>query len=208
MSKTHALQAESRAATGTGEARALRRNSMVPAIIYGSGKPQVAISLPRKEINLEYRKQGFLSHVFDISVGKNKYKAIPKAIQLHPVTDEIEHIDFMHVDKGSSIKVVVSLHIENEEKCPGIKQGGVLNIARHDLEIYCLPDNIPESIHVDVAGLNIGESIHLKDLILPNGIETKLDLDTTIAAVLGAAKEEVEETAEEAADATPEAAKK
>lgn len=198
MSKIHVLQAEERAATGTGEARAIRRNAMVPAIIYGSGKPQVAVSLPRKELTLEYRKQGFLSHIFEINLGKAKYKVLPKAIQLHPVTDEIEHMDFMHVNQNDKVKVIVSLHIENEEKCPGVKHGGVLNVARHDLEVYCLPDNIPESITIDVSELNIGQNIHLGDIKLPNGVETKLAADTTIAAVLGAAKE-VEESSEEAA---------
>ncbi len=197
MSKIHALQAEERQISGTGQARELRRNSKIPAIIYGAGKPQVMISLPYKELTLEYRKQGFLSHMFDISVGKTKYRVIPKEIQLHPVTDEIEHIDFMHIDKNSKIKVTISLHVENEEKCPGIKHGGVLNVARHDLEVYCLPDNIPESINIDVSGLNIGETIHLKDIALPEGVETKLDLDTTIAAVLGAQKEVSETTEEE-----------
>jgi len=202
MSKIHALQAQERLRTGTGGARELRRNSMIPAIIYGLEKPQVMISLPYKELTLEYRKQGFLSHMFDISVGKNKYRVIPKEIQLHPVTDEIEHMDFMHVDQHHKIKVTISLHFENENKSPGIKQGGVLNIARHELDVYCFPDNIPESIIIDVAELNIGDSIHLKDLKLLEGVETKLDPDTTIATMSGAQKEqETEVAADEVAPA-------
>lgn len=205
MSKIRALQGQERLTTGTGHSREMRRNSMVPAIIYGAGKPQVMLSLPAKELTLEYHKQGFLSHMFDISVGKNKYRVIPKEAQLHPVTDAIRHIDFMHIDKNTKIKVTVSVHISNEEKCPGLKQGGLLNVARHDLEIFCLPDNIPESINVDITGLTVGETIHLKDIALPEGVETKLDLDTTIVAIVAAKKSEVEAT-EEGAEGEAEAA--
>lgn len=205
MSKIRALQGQERLTTGTGHSREMRRNSMVPAIIYGAGKPQVMLSLSTKELTLEYHKQGFLSHMFDISVGKNKYRVIPKEAQLHPVTDAIRHIDFMHIDKNTKIKVTVSVHISNEEKCPGLKQGGLLNVARHDLEIFCLPDNIPESINVDITGLTVGETIHLKDIALPEGVETKLDLDTTIVAIVAAKKSEVEAT-EEGAEGEAEAA--
>lgn len=205
MSKIRALQGQERLATGTGHAREIRRNAMVPAIIYGAGKPQVMLSLPAKELTLEYYKQGFLSHMFDITVGKNKYRVIPKEAQLHPVTDVIKHIDFMHIDKNTPIKVTVSVHVVNEEKCPGLKQGGLLNVARHDLEVFCLPDNIPESINVDIDGLIVGETIHLKDITLPKGVETKLDLDTTIVAIVAAKKAEVEAT-EEGAEGEAEAA--
>ncbi len=190
MSKIYALQGQERLTMGTGHAREVRRNKMVPAIIYGAGKPQVMLSLPAKELSMEYHKQGFLSHMFDISVGKNKYRVIPKEVQLHPVTDDIKHMDFMHVDKDTKIKVTVSVHIANEEKCPGIKQDGLLNVARHDLEIYCLPDNIPEGITIDISDLNIGDNIHLKDVKLPEGVECKLDEYTTIVAIVSAKKTE------------------
>lgn len=190
MSKIYALQGQERLTMGTGHAREVRRNKMVPAIIYGAGKPQVMLSIPAKELTMEYHKQGFLSHMFDISVGKNKYRVIPKEVQIHPVTDEIKHMDFMHVDKDTQIKVTVSIHITNEDKCRGIKQGGLLNVTRHDLEIYCLPDNIPESINIDVSDLNIGDNIHLKDLKLPEGIECKLDEFTTIVTIVAAKKAE------------------
>lgn len=205
MSKIHALQGQERLTMGTGHAREIRRNKMVPAIIYGAGKPQVMLSLPAKELTMEYHKQGFLSHMFDISVGKNKYRVIPKEAQLHPVTDEIKHMDFMHIDKDTAIKVTVSIHVTNEEKCQGIKQGGLLNVARHDLEIFCLPDNIPEAINIDIKDLNIGDNIHLKDITLPEGVETKLDESTTIVAIVAARKAEVEETTEDAAEGEAEA---
>lgn len=195
MSKIHSLDAEERLRVGTGGARAVRMNNMVPAIIYGGGKEQVLIALPYKELTLEYRKQGFLSHMFDIKVGNNKYRVLPKAIQLHPVTDEIEHMDFVHVDLNQKINVTVTLHFINESKCLGIKAGGILNIARHNLEVYCLPDNIPEFIEIDIENLVSGQSIHLSDVKLPEGIETKMDLDTTVAALV-AAKSSSEESAD------------
>ena len=184
MSNIHSLQAEDRNVMGTGSARAIRRRSMVPATIYGAGKAQVMLALPLKELTLEYRKQGFLSHMFDIQVGKDKYRVLPKAIQLHPVTDQIEHMDFIHIDKNTKVKANVSIHFINEAKCPGVKQGGVLTIARHNLEIYSLPDSIPESIEIDVINLNVGQSIHVSDVVLPKGVETKLDPAITIAAIV------------------------
>ena len=200
MSNIHSLQAEDRSVMGTGPARELRRRSMVPATIYGAGKTQVMLALSLKELTLEYRKQGFLSHMFDIQVGKDNYRVLPKAIQLHPVTDQIEHMDFIHIDKNTKVKTNVSIHFVNEAKCPGLKLGGVLTIARHDLEVYSLPDAIPESIEVDIAELNVGQSIHVSDLVLPKGVETKVDSNVTIAAVV-AGKVEVESTEEAASTA-------
>ena len=190
MSNTHSLNAEERGLSGTGPTRALRRSGMVPGIIYGSGKPQVLISLPEKELRMQYHKKGFLSHMFDIKVGKHQYRALPKDVQIHPVTDEIEHIDFIHVNANEKMKTTISLNFINEAKCIGIKQGGVLSISRHDLEIYCLPGNIPENIEIDVTELNLGQSVHVSDLALPKGVETKLDKNLTIAAIVGGTAEE------------------
>jgi large subunit ribosomal protein L25 len=202
MLHTHSLKAEERAATGTGAARELRRRNMVPAIIYGANKPEVLFSVSEKEMTLQYRKQGFLSHMFDIEIGKKVYRALPKAIQLHPVTDKIEHMDFIHVNENEKIKINVTLHFINEQKCPGLKQGGVLNIIRHDLEVYCLPSNIPESIEINIEELNVGQSIHVSDIKLPKGVETKADSNIAIAALVSG---KVASSSEE--EATTEAAK-
>ena len=198
MLNTHSLKAEERSSVGTGPTRELRRNGLTPAIIYGAGKPAVMLSISSKELNLQYHKQGFLSHMFDIEVGKNKYRALPKSIQLHPVTDEIEHIDFMHINEKVKIKTTIPLHFINESKCPGIKQGGLLNVARHSIEIHCLPSNIPEKIEIDLADSIIGQSIHVSDLALPTGVETKLDPETAIATL--AAGKTSTETSENSED--------
>ncbi|MEK6733501.1 MAG: 50S ribosomal protein L25/general stress protein Ctc [Pseudomonadota bacterium] len=199
MLNTYALKAEARTAVGTGPARELRRRNMVPAIIYGSNKESVMVALPEKELTIQFHKQGFLSHMFDIEVGKNKYRALPKAFQLHPVTDAIEHMDFVHVNEKEKIKINVTLHFVNEAKCPGLKQGGVFNIARHALEVFCLASNIPENIEVDVAELAVGQTIHVSDLKLPTGVETKLDQDATIATIV-AGKTSVDNTEESASE--------
>lgn len=184
MSNTYLLKAVERENLGTGSARELRRNGMIPAIIYGSKKNPVTVAISARELNMHYHKQGFLSHIFDIEVGKTKYRAIPKQIQLHPVTDEIEHMDFMHVDENQKMKTNVTLHFVNESKCVGIKQGGILNITRHSLEVYCLPGSIPENIEVDIAELNIGSSIHVSDVKLPKDVETKVDGNITVVALV------------------------
>ena len=202
MLNTHSLKAEERTAVGTGSARALRKNNTVPVVIYGAGKQQILCAVSQKEITMQYHKNGFMSHMFDIEVGKKKYRALPKAVQLHPVTDNILHVDFVHVDEKEKIKINVTLHFINEDKCPGIKQGGILNVVRHDLEVYCLPSNIPENINIDVAALTVGQSIHVKDIKLPEGVETKVDLDATVAAIAsGKITEESSEASEEAAAA-------
>jgi len=184
MSNTNLLKAVERDNLGTGSARELRRNGMVPAIIYGPNKKSITLAVSARELNMHYNKQGFLSRIFDIEVGKNKYRAVPKDIQLHPVTDAIEHMDFMHVDENQKMKTNVTLHFINESKCPGIKQGGILNVARHSLEVYCFPGNIPESIDIDIAELTIGSTVHVSDLKLPKDVETKIDGSITIAALV------------------------
>jgi|TARA_B110000503_G_C7053981_1_gene373576 large subunit ribosomal protein L25 len=202
MLHTHSLKAEERGTTGTGSARAFRKRDMIPAIIYGAGKEEILFAVPKKEMTLQYHKQGFLSRVFDIEVGKKSYRALPKSIQTHPVTDNIVHIDFIHINENEKMKVTVTLHFINDQKCPGIKQGGVLNVARHELEVYCLPSNIPESIEIDIAEVELGGSIHVSDIKLPKDVETKVDMGMTIATV--AAGKVMAEDKEDGAEAEAE----
>lgn len=197
MSKILSLNAEARHETGTGPTRALRRKGLIPAIIYGGKQKEVLLSLPEKQTRIEFHKQGFLSHIFDIHVGEAKYRAIPKSFQLHPVTDEIEHLDFIHVNENEKIKTIVILHFSNEQKCPGIKLGGHLNIIRHNLEIFALPSAIPEQINIDLENLNICDTIHVKDLSLPKGVETKIDPNATILTIVNSSSDNDKETAEE-----------
>lgn len=200
MSKILALKAEERLEYGKGIARKLRADKKVPAIIYGKGKKKVSFAISEKEITLEYNKPGFLSHIFNIEVGNIKYRAIPKEVQLHPVTDNVLHVDFMHIGEHDKIKVVVPLHFINKEKSVGIKKGGILNIARHDIELNCHADAIPEHIEVDILDFEVGSVLHVGDIKLPEGSETALDNSVTIASIAlprGVKEESEEEGTEE-----------
>lgn len=196
MSKILHLKGEERLGRGKGAARALRRGKLVPATLYGGEKPQVMISLPEKELTLEYLKGGFMSHLIDITVGKHKYRVLPKQLQFHPVTDAIIHADFIHVAEHSQIKVLIPLHFINKEKCPGMKHGGVMNAIKHDLEVMCSADSIPDFIEIDIAALEIGGSIHIKDIVLPKGAVSTQDPSTTILTITGrsTADEKIEDT--------------
>jgi len=183
MSKIFSLKATLREKVGGGASRAARREKMIPAVVYGHGKEHLHIEVPLKETTLEYHKNGFYSHLFDLDVNGKKYRVIPKKIQLHPVTDNIIHVDFMHISATDKVKLSVPLDFINKDKCPGIKQGGVLTIPMHDLEIMCLADNMPENIVIDLEGVAVGQTIHISDLKLPKGVTATHDAGTTIAAI-------------------------
>jgi large subunit ribosomal protein L25 len=177
---------------GKGAARALRRAKQIPAIIYGGQKSEVLLSLPEKDLTLLYNKHGFMSHLYEVKVSGKNYKALVKHVQLHPVTDKIEHIDFIHVSEGSKIKVKVPLEFLNQDVSVGIKRGGVLNVAKFDIEIECSATSIPEQIEVDVADLNIGETIHIKDIKFGKGVSAILDGESTVCAIVGRTDEKEE----------------
>jgi large subunit ribosomal protein L25 len=206
MSKVLNLIGEERLNVGKGPARALKVNKKIPAIIYGGKKKSVMISLPEKELSLEFHKSGFMSHLFDLEIGNTKYRVIPKHIQLDPVTDKVIHADFIHVDEHAKIKVSIPIEFTNREKSIGIKQGGVLNAVKHEIEVLCKPDLIPASITIDLSELGIGSSVHLKDIKLPSEVEATGDADLTIATIIGSTKEVVVEA--EAAEAAPATADK
>jgi large subunit ribosomal protein L25 len=195
MTKIIPLRGEERAATGRGNARSLRRKGHVPAIIYGGGREEICLSVTEKDVTAEYHKGGFMSHLFDLDIGGKKFRAIPKAVQLHPVTDRIIHVDFMHVDVNSTVKVMVTVEFTNKEKSIGIKLGGILNIPKHQIELECPVEHIPEKIEYDIENLAIGASVHINDLALPKNVKATEDGSLTIATIVGRAKETTEETA-------------
>jgi large subunit ribosomal protein L25 len=190
MSKVIALEAKERKGSGKGPARELRRQGRIPAIIYGGGKKEVIVSLNSKDIETEYHKMGFMSHLIDITVGKTKYRVLPKSLQLHPVSDLIEHADFIHISENSKVKVMVAIEFANKDNCTGIKRGGVLNVVKHEVELACSADSIPESVVIDIENLEIGQSTHLSDIKLAKGVELTTEEDLAIATVVGRAKEE------------------
>lgn len=184
MSATKALKAELRDRSGKGAARALRREGKLPAVIYGDKKEPVGIALDANEMKKLVFGGGFMTTIFEIEAGKTKERVLPRDFQLDPVKDFLIHIDFLRVSKDSVISVEVPVHFHNEEKSPGIKKGGVLNIVRHAVELYVPADKIPDALDVDLSGSEIGDSIHISAVKLPEGTKPVIqDRDFTIATI-------------------------
>ena len=199
MSQSYELKAEAREQVGKGSARAVRRNGQIPAVIYGDKQPPLAIALSWKDVYYKIHGGGFLTTVATIDVGGKKIQVLPKDFQLDPVSDSPLHVDFLRVSKNTEVNVNVPVHFINEEKSPGLKRGGVLNIVRHEVEFHCPANAIPEFITVDLDGTDIGDSIHISAVKLPAGVKPVIaDRDFTIATVAGssAMKSETTETVE------------
>lgn len=198
------FKAERRERSGKGAARELRRQGRVPAVIYGDKKEPISISLPFKETEIQIQKGGFLSHILTIDVDGEKVRVIPRDYQLDVVRDFPMHVDFLRVSKTTKITVGVHVNFINEETCPGLKRGGALNIVRREVEVECPALDIPESITVDLEKADIGDSIHVSAVTLPEGVTpTITDRDFTIATIAAPAgyndAEEGEGEGEEAA---------
>jgi len=170
MAATAQLKIQLREKTGKGASRGLRRGGRVPAVLYGGKEDPVHFSLDPVQLDRELHTMGFMSRVFEIDLSNKKEKALARAVQFHPVTDLPLHVDFLRVSKGEKITVSIPLHFINEEKAPGIKRGGVLNVLVHNLELVCDIDHIPSGIEIDLTGLDIHQTIHLKDINLPEGV--------------------------------------
>jgi len=211
MSDQFELQAEVREDMGKGASRRLRRLAdQVPAIIYGGKKDPQPLTLVRKDLEKALENEAFYSHVLSIKVGKTKEKAILKDLQRHPARDSVMHADFMRVDDKVAIKVHVPIHFMNEETSIGVKtEGGIVQHQTTDIEILCLPADIPEYIEVDMAEVATGQIIHLSDVILPEKVTSVAlalgeDHDLAIASIIaprGVSEEEEEEAAAAAAAA-------
>lgn len=200
MSETYELKAEARELVGKGSARDVRRNGKVPAVIYGDKQPPLAIALSYKDIFYKIHGGGFLTTVATIEVDGKKIKVLPKDYQLDPVRDFPMHVDFLRVGANTEVNVQVPVHFINEEKSPGIKRGGTLNIVRHEVEFHCPATAIPDFITVDLDGTEIGDSIHISAVKLPKGVKPVIsDRDFTIATIAGTSASKSEEGATEAA---------
>ena len=198
MSEVITLEAQSRSQLGTGPTRELRRNSKLPIEIYGDGKENIHAALEKRVVDKAIEGGGFYTKLFDINVDGKKERVLPKQVEFHPVTDQPIHIDFIRVNKDSRVDVYVPLHFENEAGSPGLKRGGVLNAVLHDLEVSCAASAIPEFITVDLTGLDMHHTIHLKDIKLPKGVELigrSGDPEMTIATVMATSSVRSEEAA-------------
>lgn len=203
-----ALKAGTREKAGKGDARALRREGNIPAIIYGGKKGEQSIFINAKDFVREYGKGNFTSKLVDITVGKDTIRVLPRDVQVDPVSDFPLHADFMRLEKDSQVLVKVKVRFINADKSPGIKRGGVLNIVRRYVDFICDVEHIPETITVDLAGASIGQSIHISHIELPKGARPAItDRDFTVATIAGRGGKDEEETAAASAAAPAAAAK-
>lgn len=184
MSENNTFSATVRERVGKGAARETRRQGMIPAVIYGDKKPAIPITLPYKAINERIHAGGFLTSIMTIDVNGDKVRVIPKAFDLDPVRDFPIHIDFLRISKGATVTVNIPVNFINEEDSPGIKRGGVVNIVRHEVELECKIDAIPENLVCDLTGLEISDTVHISDIELPEGAKPTIrDRDFTIATI-------------------------
>jgi large subunit ribosomal protein L25 len=184
MAETQTLKAEAREKGSKGAVRSLRREGRVPAVIYGDKKSPELIAVSYKEVSALYQTGTFMSHVLDVEIGGKMERVIPRDVQFEPVRDFIIHVDFLRLGKNATITVDVPVHFHNHEASPGIKAGGVLNIVRHEIELACPADSIPEQVDIDLTGVEMGTSIHISAVTLPKGVTpTITDRDFTIATV-------------------------
>jgi len=202
MSDTLNLPAETREGVGKGASRVLRRDGRVPAVIYGNKEEPLAIHVEAKLLARLLDTGHFMNSIVEIEVGGKKVRTLPKDVAFHPVTARALHVDFLRLAKNATVHVNVPVVFINEEAAPGLKRGGVLNVVRHELELVCDANSIPDEIVVDVTGVEIGDSIHIHSVTLPKGVESAItDRDFTIAtiiapsALLSAEGEEGEEEA-------------
>ncbi len=197
MVDTAILNAVARDRAGKGAARAERRAGRVPAIIYGGKGTPLPISLSPADLGVEYAKTGFFSQLFDIEVDGAKHRALCRDVQLDPLSDKPIHADFLRVSAATRINVDVPVAFINEEECPGLRRGGVLNMVRHTVELNCQADAIPSELVIDLIEADIGDSIHISHIKLPDGVQPAItDRDftvVTIAAPTIAAEPTVEE---------------
>jgi large subunit ribosomal protein L25 len=185
MSDQLVLSAETRDRGGKGASRELRRNGRVPAVVYGGKEEPLMIHVEEKLLMKQLMTGHFMNSVVMIDVGGKQIRTLPKDVAFHPVKDRPIHADFLRISKDSKVQVAVPVVFINEEASPGLKRGGVLNIVRHELELICDADKMPDDIQIDVTGYDVGDSIHISAVTLPKGSESAItDRDFTIATIV------------------------
>ena len=202
MSEAFVLDAEVRSDGGKGASRRLRREGKVPAILYGGHKDPQMIMLVHKDVAKQLENEAFYSHILTVKVGGASERAILKDIQRHPAKPIIMHMDLQRVSESEKIRVHVPLHFVNEATAPGVKAGGLVSHQMVEIEISCLPKDLPEFIEVDLGALNMNEAVHLGELKLPSGVEFAHagGEDAPVASIHGKGAEEVEGEEGEAAE--------
>lgn len=185
MSDTLNLPAETRERAGKGASRALRRDGRVPAVIYGNKEEPLSIHVEAKELVRLLGTGHFMNSIVELEVGGKKLRTLPKDVAFHPVSDRPLHVDFLRLSANATVHVNVPVVFTNEDASPGLKRGGVLNVVRHELELVCDANRIPDEIQVDVTGSDVGDSIHISSVKLPQGSSSAItDRDFTIATIV------------------------
>jgi large subunit ribosomal protein L25 len=202
MTEIIEIKATARPRAGKGAARQARREGNVPAVIYGDGQPAEIIAIDGNDLWKQFIKGHFTSSVFDIAVGDNRIRVIPRDVQVDPVKDHPIHVDFLRIGKDGVIRVSVPVKFTNHTLSPGLKRGGVLNIVRHEVEIFCPYDRIPAFFEIDLEGMEIGRSIHISSVVMPEGVKPVIsNRDFTVATIAGAKKDDEEAASAAGADA-------
>jgi large subunit ribosomal protein L25 len=202
MSEQLTLPAEARDRAGKGASRVLRREGRVPAVVYGEKKEPLSIHVEEKLLSKMLSTGHFMNSVVMIDFQGKPQRTLPKAVDFHPVTSRPIHVDFLRIGEHTKVHVAVPVRFDNEEASPGLKRGGVLNVVQHELELVCDAASIPNEIHVPLDGLEIGDSIHISNVKLPEGVTpANADEDFTVATIVApsAMKAEEEVTAPEGA---------
>jgi large subunit ribosomal protein L25 len=200
MTETNIIDAELRELVGKGAARATRRAGRVPCVIYGAKKDPISISISPLELRKNLQSGAFFSTIYDIKIdgASGVERVLAREVQLHPVTDVPRHVDFLRVSAATRVTIEVPCEFINEEECVGLKRGGVLNVVRYAIELLCAVDAIPKAIVVDLAGFDIGDSIHFSHVSVPDGVEPTIsDRDFTIATIAAPTLTDTVEDADE-----------
>jgi large subunit ribosomal protein L25 len=184
MAETSKVLAKKRDRAGKGGARSSRRDGLIPAVIYGDKQPPLMIAVQPDSIERELHREGYFNHRLQIDVEGTGYEVLPRDVQVDPVTDKPLHLDFLRIGPESVITVQVPVHFKNEANAPGIKRGGVLNVVLHEITVRTKADKIPEYFDVDLSGLDIGHSVHLSTLKVPDGVRViSRDKNATVASI-------------------------
>ena len=204
MSEQLTLPAEARDRAGKGASRALRREGRVPAVIYGEKKEPVSIHVEEKLLSKMLSTGHFMNSVVMVEIAGKSTRTLPKAVDFHPVTSRPRHVDFLRISEHTKVHVAVPVRFDNEEASPGLKRGGVLNVVQHELELVCDAATIPEEIHISLAGLEIGDSLHISQVKLPDGATPVItDRDFTVATIVAPSAMKAEEEVAAPADSVP-----
>jgi large subunit ribosomal protein L25 len=204
MSEQLTLPAEARDRAGKGASRALRREGRVPAVVYGEKQEPLSIHIEEKLLSKMLHTGHFMNSVVMIDFQGKPQRTLPKAVDFHPVTSRPIHVDFLRISEHTKVTVAVPVRFDNEEASPGLKRGGVLNVVSHELELVCDAANIPNEIHIALDGLEIGDSVHISQVKLPDGVSpANQEEDFTVATIVAPSAMKAEEEQAAPADAVP-----